>query len=90
MKKDEMLAVLKQLKFLPTSLINLIYINIAGSMNVEGISTFTLADVERTLNGQNELISCKILFKYEHEGSGKISFKMTFKDSLLKSFTWTC
>ena len=89
MRKEEIKEVIAQAKFLPAELQNLILYNIVGSIDIEGFTKFRLEDVERTVNGKNQILSCKLLFKYEHEGVSKMVFVMSFADNALKSLRWT-
>ena len=92
MREQDILTVLKTLKFLPASLLNLILSNLTAVFKITDIKEFTLADVERTVNGSNKIVSCVALFLVGYEEDTKptkLKVAMKFKDDALKSFSWS-
>ena len=85
MRKEELQGILSQIRFIPESLIKLIYINIVTATDLGTITELHLTDMERTLDGQNKMKSCMLVLTYD---SGKFVFKMKFKADTLQSFAW--
>lgn len=90
MQEKDVAAVLKNLKFLPTSLLQLILTNINGAFDISSFTEVAINDVERTVNGQNKLLSCNIvlLINYAEGKPVKLKFAMKFRDDALRSFSW--
>ena len=80
----------KIVSFLPTSLCKLIYVNIVGSLDIQTFQAFSLLDLERTININNEMTSCKIVFQYNTDKKdNKITFTLRFKNGTMKSLHWS-
>ena len=87
--KDVFARISKSLKFLPSALHKLIHANVVGSLDISSFNNFYLEDLERTINLNNQLTSCKAVFQYNKAKSDKITFTIRFKKGIMKSILWS-
>lgn len=81
----------KSLKFLSEPFVKLIYINIGNAFNIKSLKEFSTESLQKTLDINDNLLSCKVVYIYKGAGkkTNKITFTLKFNDNRLKSFSWS-